>query len=70
MLTDVLLPANAMNRSRNEGTVIMAAMAAPRLIVPAMTGKRDTADIVAGGGEGMSSRPGHHRISISSLFNR
>lgn len=48
MLVDTVLPTYCAKRSLREGMVAMAAMAAPRLIVPAITGRRDTADIVAG----------------------
>jgi len=46
IFVETLLPTYCANRSLREGIVAMAAMAAPRLIVPAITGRRETADMV------------------------
>lgn len=45
MFVDTLLPTYAAKRSLKAGMVAIDAMKAPRLIVPAITGRRETADI-------------------------
>lgn len=64
ILVDTLVPIYAAKRSLSDGIVAMAAMVAPRLMVPAMTGRRETADIVGGFGEKEGERLSSHLYMV------